>query len=135
MIVEVRGHKIEVYDSSESLPMKRFNKLNKYIMIGSEVGVTFEDYDQRTVKTMALLQKGLVKEAMQEINNRRQAVFNAFKEYSPKDRAFAVLVKRIDNVRYNDISSSGLDLVLDHLERIGLSHIKSMETLTEVKKK
>lgn len=135
MIVEVKGHKIELFDSAEALPIKRFNKLNKYIMIGSEVGSSFEDYDQRTVKALAFLQKGMVQEAIQELNNRRQAVFNAFNEYDPKNRAFAVLVKKIDNVEYNDISSSGLDKVLENLDNIGLSAYKSFSIMSQLKKK
>jgi len=135
MIIKIKGNIIEVYDSSESLPMKRYNKLNKYIMIGSEIGNSFEDYDVRTSKALAFLQKGMIKEAQQELNNRRQLVYNAFNEYNPKDKAFAILVKRINNKYYNDVSSSGLDEVLNHLDRIGLSYIKSYDVLMEVKKK
>lgn len=135
MIVEYRGHKIEVYDNTQSLPILRFQKFNKYMMIALEVGNTFEDYDARTSKALAFLQKEMVSEAIGELNNRRQLVFNAFNEFTPRGKAFAVLVKRIDNKYYNGTSPSELDEVLSHLDRIGLGYVDLMEKLESVKKK
>lgn len=135
MIVNVKGHKIEVFDNVQSLPILRFQKFNKYWMIASEIGNTFEDYDNRTSKTLSFLQKGMIAEAMQELKNRRQLVFNAYNEFTPMGKAFAVMVKRIDDKYYNGTSPSELDEVLEHLDRIGLGYVKSMETLTQVKKK
>ncbi len=134
MIVEVKGHKIELYDSTQDLPILRFQKFNKYVMIANEVGNTFEDYDQRTVKALSFLQKEMVPEAIQELSNRRQTVFNAFNEFSPKSKAFAVLIKRIDGKYYDGYSPGELDEALKHLDRIGLSYVNSMETLNDVKK-
>jgi len=134
MIVEIKGHKIELYESTQDLPILRFQKFNKYVMIANEVGNTFEDYDQRTVKALSFLQKEMVPEAIQELSNRRQTVFNAFNEFSPKSKAFAVLVKRIDSKYYDGYSPGELDEVLKHLDRIGLSYVNSMETLNDVKK-
>lgn len=135
MIIEHKGHRIEVYDNTQSLPILRFQKFNKYFMIANEVGNTFEDYDARTAKALAFLQKGMIPEAQQELNNRRQAVFNAFNEFTPKGKAFAVLIKRIDGKYYNGTSPGELDEVLKHLERIGLGYINSMDALNDVKKK
>lgn len=135
MIKYVNNHRIEVYDSAKSLPILRFQLFNKYMMMASEVGSTFADYDARTARTLQFLQKNMVAEAIQELNNRRQAVFNAYNEYSPKGKAFAVMVKKIDDRTYEGTSPDELDEVLRHLDQIGLGHIDSMETLTEVKKK
>lgn len=135
MIVEIKGHKIELFETTQDLPILRFQKFNKYIMIANEVGNTFEDYDQRTVKALSFLQKEMVPEAIQELSNRRQTVFNAFNEFSPKSKAFAVLIKRIDGTYYDGYSPGELDKVLKHLDRIGLSYINSMEALNDVKKK
>ena len=135
MIVEIKGHKIEVFDSIQDLGILRFQKFNKYQMQSNEVGNTFDDYDARTQKALAFLHKGMTNEAIQELSNRRLTVFNAYNEYSPIGQAFAVMVKRIDDKYYKGITSDEIDEVLEHLEKIGLGHIKSMETLIEVKKK
>ena len=134
MIIEVKGHRIELYDNTQNLPILRFQKFNKYMMISNEIGNTFQDYDARTQKALEFLHKEMIPEAIGELNNRRQAVFNAFNEFAPKGKAFAVLVKKIDGKRYDGISPDELDEVLAHLDRIGLGHADSMEALLAVKK-
>lgn len=135
MIIEVKGHKIEVFDSIQELGILRFQKFNKYQMQSNEVGSTFEDYDARTSKALSFLHKEMVDEAIQEISNRRLTVYNAYNDIPVKGKAFAVMVKRIDNTFYDGTGPDDVDKVLEHLERIGLSYVNSMETLNEVKKK
>jgi len=134
MIIYVNEHRIELFDNTQNLPILRFQKFNKYMMIANEIGNTFHDYDARTAKALQFLQKEMVPEAMQELNNRRQAVFNAYNEFSPKGKAFAVLVKKIDDKRYDGISPDELDEVLKHLDKIGLGYLDSLEAVEKVKK-
>lgn len=135
MIYKFNGHKIELYDSIQNLSISRFNKFNKYQMIASEVGNTFEDYDARTLKIVELLKKKLYNEAIQELENRRQTAFNAFNEFVPVGNAFALLVKKIDKKKYDDYSPDSLKRCVEHLDKIGLSNLEAMERLKEVKKK
>lgn len=134
MVFNVKGHTIELYDSTQSLPILRFQKFNKYMMMASEVGNTFEDYDARMAKALSFLQKEMTTEAIKELNNQRLCVFNAYNEFTPKGNAFAVLVKSIDEKCYGD-NIDKLDDVLKHLDNIGLSYYDSIEKLEEVKKK
>lgn len=135
MIYDHEGHEIELFDSVHNLPILRFQRLNKYQMQANEIGNTFEDYDRRTVKMAQFIQKKMFDEALQELENRRQTVYNAFNEFTPSGKSFAILVKRIDGVNYKDFSPDSLDRCLKHLEKIGLGHANSMEMLKEVKKK
>ena len=134
MIYKHGKHEIEIFDSIHNLPILRFQRFNKYQMIASEVGNTFADYDQRTLKALQFLQKGMKDEAIQELENRRQTVFNAFNEFTPVGKSFAILVKRIDNVVYDTFSPDDLDRCLLHLEKIGLGTKEAIETLQEVQK-
>lgn len=127
--------RIEFYASPEDLPIRRFQKFNKNLMIDTEVGVNFEDYEQRTHKTVAFLRKGMLDEAIKELENRRQAVFNAFEEYSPKHLALALMVKSIDGVKCEDMTDEGLSVILDKLEKIGYTEKELNNDLGEVKKK
>ena len=134
MILNVKGHEVEVYDNSQNIPILRFQKLNKYTMMQNEIGSTFADYDARTAKTLQFLQKKMVPEAIAELVNQRQTVFNSYNEYSPHGKAFAALVKSIDGKQYDGISSGDLDEILEHLNKIGLSYHDSVEKLIELKK-
>ena len=100
-----------------------------------EIGSTFEDYDARMNKGIQFLKKGMIDEAVLELENQRQTVFNAFNEFSPFGKSLAVLVKRIDHVEYKDFTPDDLDRCLTHLTRIGFDVEQSMEKLMEVKKK
>lgn len=135
MIVICGKHEIELYDSVQNMNIFRFQKFNKYQMYACEIGSTFEDYDQRTAEVYKFLQKGMVAEAMQSLNNRRQLVFNAFSEFKPTGKALAILVKRIDKRKYTDISSDGLDQVLKRLDEIGFTYEQTIDGLNDVKKK
>lgn len=134
MIYVHKTHTIELFDSIHSLKVLRFQRFNKYQMIASEIGNTFEDYDQRTSKVLAFLQKNMVSEAIQELENRRQTVYNAYNEFTPKGKSFAVLVKKIDDVVYDDFSPDTLDRCLEHLDRIGVTYETLLLKLSEVKK-
>jgi len=135
MVYKYGKHEIELFDSIHNLPVLRFQRFNKYQMQASEIGNTFQDYDQRTVKISQFIQKKMFEEALQELENRRQTVFNAYNDFTPLGKSFAILVKRIDKVEYQDFSPDNLDRCLEHLDRIGLGFANSIEKLKEVKKK
>lgn len=135
MICKHGKHEIELFDSIHNLPILRFQRFNKYQMQSCEIGNTFADYDQRTQKVMQFIQKGMNDEALMEMENCRQTIFNAFNEFTPSGKSFAILVKRIDNVEYNTFSPDDLDRCLEHLDKIGLGNREAIEKLQEVKKK
>lgn len=128
-------HVIELFDSIHNLPVLRFQRFNKYQMQSVEIGNTFEDYHQRTMKVIQFLQKDMKEEAIQELENRSLTVFNAFNQFTPTGKSFAVLVKRINEKVYDTFSPDDLDRCFKHLDKIGLTQKESIEKLKEVKKK
>lgn len=135
MIYKFGKHEIEIYDSIQKLPILRFQKFNKYQMIASEVGNDFSDYDKRTEKTMAFLKKNMVPEAIKELENRRMTVYNAYNEQTPVGRTFAIMIHRIDDVKYETFAPDDLEQILIHLNNIGFDIETSITKLREVKKK
>lgn len=135
MIYKFGKHTIELFDSIETLPILRFQRFNKYQMQSIEIGNTFEDYDQRTMKTLQFLQKGMTQEAIMELENRRETVFKAYNDFTPHGKSFAVMVKRIDDKHYSTFTDENINKCLDHLERIGFTQKESINQLKEVKKK
>jgi hypothetical protein len=104
-------------------------------MIQSEIGNDFADYDKRTEKALAFLHKNMIAEAIQELANRRQTVHYAYNEFTPMGRSFAVMIKRIDNVLYEEYAPDDLDRILTHLNDIGFDIEKTVTSLVAVKKK
>lgn len=132
--IEIGKHTVSIFSSVQTLPIKRFQKFNKFLMLDNEVGSTFEDYDKRTLKTIELLKKDLKEEAVIELENRRQMVFNSYNEYSPSSFAFAVLVHSIDNEVFTNFSDDGLREIIDKLDSIGFSKAMLDKETSEVKK-
>lgn len=126
---------IEFYDNAENLPIRRFQKFNKYLMIDIEVGTTFEDYDNRTYKAIELLNKQMYSDAVKELTNRRQMVYQAFEEYSPKHYALALMVKSINGVPCTGMSETELDKIIDMLQEAGYTEKELCDDLADVKKK
>jgi hypothetical protein len=135
MEIKIGNNTVEFYSSSVDLPILRFQAFQKHMMISNEVGSTFEDYDMRTVKTYEFLSKGMAKEALIELNNRRQMVYNAFNENSPRGTALALLVKSIDGELMHDYSEMGISKILKRLDEIGFTAEMMYKTTSEVKKK
>lgn len=130
-----KTHEIEVYDSIQKLPILRFQKFNKYQMIASEIGNDFSDFDRRMEKGLAFLHKNMIAEALQEFKNMRMTVWNAFEEFTPMGKSFAVLIRRIDNVVYEEFAPDDLDKILAHLSNIGFDIDSSVAALVAAKKK
>lgn len=126
---------IKFYDDVESLPIKRHQRFSKFLMIDNDIGDSFADYNKRTLKAISYLKHDKRDDAIQELSNRRQMVYNSFMEYSPRGRALALLVYSINGKVYKDISSSGLDKVLDDLDMIGFNKKLVDQVVDEVKKK
>ena len=130
-----REERIIFYENAEELPLRRYQKFTKHIMIACGVGENLADYDSRTQKAIVYLKAQDVINASKELQNRRQLVFNALNEYSPQNMALAVLVKSIDGKEYNDLSGEGLEKVLDKLDELGYTKKEALSTIDRLKKK
>jgi len=133
--IDLKGVQIEFYDSAEDLPIRRYQKFNKFLMIDNEVGSDFIDFNKRTAKAVDFLRNKMLEQAVQELENRRQMVYNSFMEYAPRDRALAILVRSIDGKLVSEFSADALDEVIDKLDSLELSKMKADQIVDESKKK
>lgn len=135
MIKKVHKHTVEFYSSAETMPIMRYQKFNKYLMIDNEVGSTIGDYDKRMSKAIQFVHSDMKTEALKELENNRQNVFHCLSEYSPKNKAIAILVKKIGNREYTSIDSDTLDEIEQKLDEIGFTKKMMDETISDIKKK
>ena len=126
---------IASFAPSEKMTMKRYQRFNKFLMVDNEVGSDFADFNTRISKVIQFLKKGMRTDAVKELDNFRQMVYNSFMEYSPKGYALALLVHKIDGVEYTDITAGGLKKVLEKLEEAGVTQEEAIKKVREVKKK
>ena len=106
--VKIGKHTVVMYDTIDELPIVRFHKYQKLLLIDAGVGSDIVAFDQRTEKMRRYLMDGKIDHAKQELENLRQSVFMIQNEISPKHRAFAVLVAKIDGRECNDLTDDAL---------------------------
>lgn len=131
--VKIGKHVIEYYDDIEELPMSRFHKYQKMLLIDSGIGSDLQAFDRRTERARRFIMQGKKDEAMQEFNNLRQCIYFIQQEFSPKLTAFAALVTGIDGRACNDVTDDALAEVAKLLQDGSVKEIESR--LGSVKKK
>lgn len=112
---KIAGHKVELYDSIEELPIVRFHKYQKYLLIESGIGDDLSAFDLRAEKIRQYILKDKKEKALQELSNMRQNVHFVQNEVEIKNKALACLVSKIDGFPFDDLSDAGLQKVIDIL--------------------
>ncbi len=131
--VELNGHKVSLYDSIDELPISRFHKYNRYLLIDAGIGSEIGDFDQHIERVVRYIRKGDNESAGKEMENLRQNVFMVLSQQNIKHLSFACLVKAIDGEPKDDLSPEGLSKVLELIG--GASRGEVNDTLSSVKKK
>ena len=131
--VKIGNHTVEMYDTIDELPVVRFHKYQKLLLIDSGVGSDIVAFDQRIERVRRFLMADQAEKAQQELENLRQCVYFIQNEISPKHRAFAVLVARLDDIECNDLSDAALTAITAKLSDVPEAELTAQ--LEAVKKK
>ena len=126
-------HRVKVYDSIDDLPMARFHKYNKFLLIDAGLGSDMQSFDAHIEKVVRFMKSGDKDNAAKELENMRQNVYIMLTEQSPQTLSFAALVAELDDVEMNDLSDDGLERVRQMLEDAPRKDITA--ALQAVKKK
>lgn len=131
--VKLNGHKVAIYDSIDELPMVRFHKYTKMLLVDAGVGSDINDFDAHIERATRYIRNGDNESGAKELENLRQCVYLILQEQSVRDLSLACLVAEIDGKPHDDLSEEGLAKVLQLLG--GTPRKDFTETLDEVKKK
>lgn len=131
--VKIGKHTVEMYDTIEELPIVRFHKYQKLLLVDAGIGSDIAAFDQRIEKTRRFLMAGKPEQAQQELENMRQSVFLIQSGVNPKHRAFAALVTKIDGQDCTDIGDDALAAITEKLNDVPESELTAQ--LESVKKK
>lgn len=131
--VKIGKHSVKMYDGIEDLPVVRFHKYQKFLLIDSGIGGTMTQFDQRIETTRRFLMQGKTEQAQRELENLRQCVYMIQSEVSPKHLSFAALVTEIDGKPCEDLSDDALKEVVGKLSDVSESELAGL--IGSVKKK
>lgn len=131
--VQIGKHAVEIYNGIDELPIVRFHKYQKMVLIDAGIGGDITAFDQRAEKARRFLAKGDTEKAAQELDNMRQCVFFVQQGLNPKHRAFATLVAKIDGIEYPDVTDATIERILQVLQDVPEKELTAQ--LDAVKKK
>lgn len=130
---KIGNHTVEYYDAIDELPIVRFHKYQKLLLIDAGVGSDIQAFDQRIEKTRRFLMLGQNDKAQQELENVRQCVYMIQTGMNTQHRAFAALVAKIDGKKCNDMSDDALAKVTEMLSDVPVKELAAQ--LDAAKKK
>lgn len=116
--VQVGKYKLEIYDSIEDLPIRRFHKFNKFLLIDSGVGSDFNDVNTKISKISRYIDRGDSKNAKIELENIRQALYLITEETNARHLSFVPLIKSINGEPFEDISDENIRTVHQKLNDV-----------------
>jgi hypothetical protein len=130
------GHRVELYDSIQELPIWRFQLYNRYMVIDAGIGSDLADIDTKLNDLRTLIQSDPAA-AIQQSVNLQQALHFAMSKVNPRMNAFAVLIHKIDGqtLREDDLTDEGIVKILRQLSQNRLSIAALTEFLAGFKKK
>lgn len=131
--LRLKGHHVCVYSSIEELPMVRFHKYNKCLLIDAGIGSDLTAIDGHIERVVRYIRNDDRQNAGKELENLRQSIYMTLQEMTPRHLAFACMVQQIDGKEYDDLSDEGLKKVVGMLGDVPMNEITA--SFEAVKKK
>lgn len=113
--VILNGHKVRLFDSIDELPIVRFHRYNRMLLVDAGIGSDIQDFDAHIERVVRYLRKGDNDSAAKELDNLRQNVYMIMQGQSVRDLSFACLVESIDDNVKDDLSPEALAKVVEIL--------------------
>lgn len=130
--VKIGKHEVEMYDAIDELPIVRFHKYQKLLLVDAGVGSDIAGFDQKLEKAKRFIASEKPEQAMQELENLRQGVFMIQNETSPKHKSFSALVTKVDGKEFG-VTDAELDEITAILNDVPVGELA--DQLDSVKKK
>ena len=123
---------VKLYTDIEEIPITRYSKFNKYMVLNEEVGHNFSDADAHFSKIYALINSPA--KLKTQLDNFRQLVYSLDKEQNFLNMAYACLVYSIDGIKCDDLTVSGINETLSKLTELTAKDVKKKATISQIKR-
>ncbi len=131
-MVKIGAHTVAIYSSIEDLPILRYHKFSKCLLIDAGIGADIPAIDRHLYKARTYIAAAKPDLAQAELDNLRHTINFVANNITPRLTAFAALVAEIDGQPQNDITDEGLRKVSEMLQD---ATIKEIDGAVETQKK
>lgn len=111
--VKIGKRIVEIYDAVDELPIKRFHKFNRYMLVDSGIGSDLTDINMHIGKIMRYVDKSDKENAKKQLENLRQSLYMVSQETNVNHLSFMVLIKSIDGKEIYDLSDDNMRRLLE----------------------
>ena len=122
-----------MFDSIEELPIVRFQKYNKMLMLDAGLGSDLTALDAHLARVGEFIKAGETDNAAREIDNLRQTLFNVQNGLTPHFMSLIPLMAEVDGEPLTDLSDENIQRVYDTLKDVTMKAYEG--AASEVKKK
>ena len=122
-----------MFDSIEELPIVRFQKYNKMLMLDAGLGSDLTALDAHLARVGEFIKAGETDNAAREIDNLRQTLFNVQNGLTPHFMSLIPLMAEVDGEPLTDLSDENIQRVYDSLKDVTMKAYEG--AASEVKKK
>lgn len=129
------GHEIHIYSDENEMPIGRYNKYQKMLLIEAGVGSTIEAIDGHYTKQISYITTGNTTDAIKEAENTRHSLLSVMSGISYSSLAFACMTAKIDALPCEDITDDGLERTVTLLQNTDLTQGEVLEAIEDLKKK
>ena len=126
-------HSVVMFDSIEELPIVRFQKYNKMLMLDAGLGSDLTALDAHLARVGEFIKAGETDNAAREIDNLRQTLFNVQNGLTPHFMSLIPLMAEVDGEPMTDLSDENIQRVYDTLKDVTMKAYEG--AASEVKKK
>jgi hypothetical protein len=126
-------HKVTMYESIEELPIERFQKYNKMLMIDAGLGSDLTALDAHLAKVSEYIKAGELTNAATEIDNLRTTLYNVQNGLTPHFLSLIPLMAEVDGEPVSDLSDEALKATYERLKDVTFGQHE--QVAAEVKKK
>lgn len=130
--IRIGAHTVKVYDGIEDLPILRYHKFNKCLLVDAGIGADIAAVDRHLFKAHTYINANKADLARLELENMRQNINFIINNITPKTLAFAALVAEIDGQPQTDVTDAAIQNVAKMLQD---ATVKEIDTATEGEKK
>lgn len=124
--MKVNGKQIEFYDSIDDMPIVKFHRFNKMMLIDSGIGSDLTDITDHIEKIGRYIELNDKQNGKQQLNNLRQSLYMVSNELNVKHLSLMVMIKTIDGKEMKDISTKNLEKLLKMFENKKKSWFEDM---------
>ena len=126
-------HRVVMYDSIEELPIVRFQKYNKMLLLDAGLGSDVAVLDAKLARVSEFMKAGDMQNAVAEIDNLRQTLFNVQNGLTPHFMSLIPLMAEVDGDPLPHLSDENIQAVYDRLKDVTMKAYEG--AASEVKKK